>query len=391
MHLLHVITRLILGGAQQNTVLCCKAQVAAGHRVTLVYGPIYGPEGSLLEEAKASGAELREIRWMRRAVLPMHDWLCGRALRRLIRELKPDVVHTHSSKAGIIGRGAAWKERVPAVVHTIHGLPFHERQSRLVNAIYTRAERWAAKRCHKLIGVTQAMCDEFLSRSIGTPEQFTVIPSGMDIAPFEAAADDPAVRQRTREELDIPQDAPVVGIVARLDQLKGQTDLLDVLPDLRKTHPNVRLLFVGEGWHRAALEEQVKAQAMRDAVIFTGLVSPARVPSLIAAMDVHALPSYQEGQPRALVQALLTGVPVVGYDAGGIRDVCLNDRTGILVPLGDRAKLAEAIRSLLNDAALRRRFGETGRAFARERYDARIMVEQLQHVYEEVLSAQHKE
>ena len=387
MHILHIITRLILGGAQQNTVLCCKAQVAAGHRVTLAYGPIYGPEGSLLEEAKASGAELREIKWMRRAVLPVHDWLCGRALRKLIRELKPDVVHTHSSKAGIVGRGAAWKERVPAVVHTIHGLPFHERQSRLVNAIYTKAERWAAKRCHKLIGVTQAMCDEFLSRRIGKPAQYTVMPSGMDIAPFAAAADDPSLRQKTREELGIPQDAPVVGIVARLDKNKGQKDLLDILPGLRRTHPNLRLLFVGEGWLRATLEELVDLEGATDAVIFTGLVPPARVPSLIAALDVHALPSYEEGQPRALVQALLTGVPVVGYDAGGIRDVCLDGKSGILVPLGDRTKLAEAIRTLLDNVAMRHRFAAFGRAFAKEHYDARIMVEPLQRVYEDVLSA----
>lgn len=180
MKILHVITRLILGGAQQNTVMCCRAQVSGGHQVWLAYGPIYGPEGSLLEEAQASGAKLVQINAMRRTVLPFHDLRCYAALRRLIREIQPDIVHTHSSKAGILGRAAAWRQRVPAVIHTIHGLPFHTRQTRLLYKGYVAAERWAARRCHRLIGLTQAMCDAFAEHGIGRAEQFYVVPSGVD-------------------------------------------------------------------------------------------------------------------------------------------------------------------------------------------------------------------
>ncbi|MEX0741352.1 MAG: glycosyltransferase, partial [Phycisphaeraceae bacterium] len=121
MKILHLITRLILGGAQENTLLSCEGQAAAGHEVTLAFGPIYGPEGSLLERAQGGGYELAELSAMIRAVRPWTDVRCYYQVRKLIRELKPDVVHTHSSKAGIIGRAAAWAEGVPAVVHTIHG------------------------------------------------------------------------------------------------------------------------------------------------------------------------------------------------------------------------------------------------------------------------------
>ncbi|MEX0775622.1 MAG: glycosyltransferase family 4 protein [Phycisphaeraceae bacterium] len=383
MRILHIITRLILGGAQQNTVLSCAAQVRAGHDVTLAYGPIYGPEGSLLDEASASGATLVEIPSLRRAVSPVHDVLCYRALCKFVRRIRPDVVHTHSSKAGIVGRAAAWREQVPMVVHTIHGLPFHDRQSALVSAAYIALERWAAKRCHRMIGVTQAMVDAFTGHHIGRPEQFTVIPSGMDIGSFEVPA---GTRQQVRSELGIAPDAPVLGIVARLDRLKGQDDLLDVMPALAARHPAIRLLIVGGGWHRQALDRRVAEMKLGDRIIFTGLVPPARIPELLAAMDVHALPSYQEGQPRTMVQALLAGCAIVGYDAGGIGEVCINEQTGLLVPVGDRAALTVAIDRLLADARLRRQLAEQGRTYARQRFDHREMVRRIEDVYRSTMA-----
>ncbi len=385
MRILHIITRLILGGAQQNTLLCCRAQVKAGHQVHLAYGPIYGPEGSLYNTAVATGGKLHEVNSMRRAVLPVHDWFCYRALRKLIRDIEPDIVHTHSSKAGIVGRAAAWAEKVPGVVHTVHGLPFHPRNPAPVNALYIGLERWAARRCHRIIGVTQAMCDEFLTQRIGIPEQYTVAPSGMDIGEFTPGSD-PLVRQRVRAELNIPENAPVVGIVARLDKLKGQEDLLAITPALLAAHPDLRMVLVGDGWYRVALEQQVEQLQLRGRVIFTGLVKPERVPEMFSVMDVHVLPSYQEGQPRTLVQALLCGCAIVGYDAGGIKDVCQHEKTGLLVPLGDRQTLTQAVNRLLSDELYRKQLAQQGQAFARTHYDHRTMIRKLEEVYEQVLA-----
>jgi len=384
MKILHVITRLILGGAQKNTVMSCAAQVNAGHDVHLAFGPIYGPEGSLLDEARKAGVKTIEIASMRRAVLPVHDYVCYRALRRVIRELKPDVVHTHSSKAGIVGRGAAWAERVGAVIHTIHGLPFHDRQSRVIHHAYVMLERWAGRRCHKMIGITQAMCDAFAEKRIGRPEQFTVIPSGIDIDAFAA---DTAPREVTRKAYGIGKDAPVIGIVARLDPLKGHDDLLDVLPALIERQPDVTMLFVGDGWHREALEKRVAEKGWEQRVIFAGLVPPMQVPSLLRAMDVMALPSYQEGQGRTLVEALICGCAIVGYRVGGIPEVCIDGRTGLLAEVGNREQLGKALLSLLDDPPHRRQLAEQGAQHARDVFDVRSMTRQIEAVYQEVLAS----
>lgn len=382
MKILHIITRLIVGGAQENTVICCDAQKQAGHDVTLAYGPIYGPEGSLLGKAQRTGINLVEIPAMRRAILPLHDWRCYNQLRRLIRELKPDVVHTHSSKAGIVGRAAAWAENVPAVIHTIHGLPFHERQSRIVYHAYVTAERWAARRCHKLVGITQAMCDAFAEHRIGEAHQFSVIPSGVDI---QAVTPAPGTRQRVREELGLTDDQPVVGIVARLDPLKGQEDLISILPLLVEKHRKLKLLLVGDGWHRPALEAMVAESGMQQHVIFAGLVSKERVMEYLAAMDINALPSYQEGQGRTLVEALAAGCAIVGYNAGGIGEVCIDNVTGKLGPVGDRQALAQNVLWLLDHPQERHQLADAGRKHVMEHFDVSIMTSRLEALYHQSL------
>ena len=388
MRILHIITRLIAGGAQQNTVTSCAAQVAAGHDVHLAYGPIYGPEGSLLDAAKASGGALIEVPSMRRSILPGHDWFCYRALRKIIREIKPDVVHTHSSKAGILGRASAWKENVRAVIHTIHGSPFHEHQPWPVRRAYIAAERWAAKRCHKLVGITQPMVDLFLAQQIGTPAQYCVIPSGVDVSLWSAARGvaSQSLRTTIRSELQIPSASPIIGIVARIDPLKGHADLLKITQELAATHPDMRLLFVGDGFHRAAIESLARELNIADRITITGFVPLARVAQLYHAMDVMVLPSYQEGQSRTLVEALLTGCPIVAYDTGGIREVCIDQVTGRLVPTGHLAALRDAIVWSLDHPDEAHKLAEQGREHAIQKFDQRVMCAMIETLYQETLT-----
>ncbi len=383
MRIVHIITRLILGGAQQNTILTAAHQVQRGHEVHLAYGPIYGPEGSLLADARASGAHLHEVATLRRAVLPPHDLLCYIALRRLIRRLRPGVVHTHSSKAGILGRAAAWAERVPVVVHTIHGLPFHDQQPLWLYRAYVLAERLAAARCHALVGITQAMVDAFHREGIGAGRPFSVIPSGVDTRRF-TVADSDRDRAALRAELGLGDhaDAFIIGIVARLDRLKGQRDLLEVLPEIRRrSQRSVHLLLVGDGWDRPAIERLIAQRGLGDAVTLTGLVPLDRVPQYLRAMDLMALPSYQEGQGRTLVEAMLCGTPVVAYAAGGIPQVCQDGLTGRLVPVGDREGLTEAILELLHHPALARQLADAARAHARTHFSAEAMTGRLEALY----------
>ncbi len=384
MKILHIITRLIQGGAQQNTVLSCGAQVRAGHEVHLAYGPIYGPEGSLLDEAKASGAVLHEVSSMRRAVNPWHDVGCYFALRRLIREVRPDVVHTHSSKAGVIGRAAGWAEGISVVVHTVHGLPFHDRQAGWVHGVYVALEKWAARRCHHLIAITPAMVEAFKEKGIAEADKLTVIPSGVDLARFEVGED---ARGAARERLGIALGVPVVALLGRLDALKGHDDVLDVLPGLLERFEGLQLLFMGDGWRREHLESRIRDEGLGKNVRLMGLIPHEQVRNVLPAADVKVLPSYQEGQSRTLIEALLCGCGIVAYDAGGIPSICIDGETGKLAAVGDKAALAEAIVWMIEHPRERGAMVERGRVLVREKYSAESMTRELEGLYQGLLAA----
>ena len=379
MRIMHISTRLILGGSQENTVLSCEGQAERGHTVNLVYGPIYGPEGSLLERVRKHGRiEAIETRHLVREVSPLPDLRAYRELRHLIRDFKPDVVHTHSSKAGVLGRLAAWRLGVPCIVHTIHGLPFHPYQSKLRNALYIRAERIAAKRCHRIITVADAMRRQALAAGIGRPPQYVTVYSGMEVDRFTNAS---WSRREVRSQLGYAEDDFVLGTVSRLAELKGHDDLLDALATLMRTRTNLKLLWVGDGWWRDRLLKRVADLGLSDRVTDTGLVEPELIPKYLQAMDVLAHPSYREGLPRSVPQALLSGVPVVVYDLDGADEVCADGEVGTLVAPGDLPGLREAVQWMMDHPQERRAMGRRGRERCRDRFAAETMVEQLERIY----------
>lgn len=383
MRIMHISTRLILGGSQENTVLSCEGQAEDGHAVSLVYGPIMGPEGSMLERADAHGGiETILCPSMVRELAPRKDLRCRKELREIIGDWKPDVVHTHSSKAGIIGRAVAWDLGVPAVIHTIHGLAFHPYQARWRNLIYITAERYAATRCHRILCVAAAMRDQALAESIGTREQYQVVWSGMDT---EAFLECPTTRDEIRAELGLGEDDFVIGQVSRLAELKGHDDVLDACGDLLRSDPNAKLLWVGDGYWADRLFARAEAEGVRDRIVSTGLVPPERIPHLHRAMDVLVHASYREGLPRVVTQGMLSGLPVVAYDVDGTREVCIDGETGWLVPPGDRGTLQTAVESVRSDPAGARERAAAGRALCRERFAARAMVDALDEIYREVL------
>lgn len=384
--ILHLITRLILGGAQQNTVLSCASQRAAGHDVHLAVGPTVGPEGDLYREAEQAGAVLHHEPTLVRKASVTKDISCYRALRHLIQQVNPDIVHTHSSKAGILGRAAAWKEGGRsgrrAVVHTVHGLGFNDRQRPMTRRLYIGLERYAARRCHRLIAITPQMVDAFDEHRIAPREQFTVVPSGVELDRFAPSA--PAVRAEVRDRYGIPQDTHVVGLLGRLDALKGQRDLIEVYPRLSQALGDqpIHLLFIGDGFDRPNVERAIADAGLADRVTITGLVPYGEVAGVLSAVDVSVLPSYQEGQSRTLVESLMCGVPVVGYAAGGIPSIIRDGETGRLVPVGDKPALAEAIRATLQDPAAARSMAEAGAAHVRKQFDVSTMAESIQAVYD---------
>jgi glycosyltransferase involved in cell wall biosynthesis len=383
LRIMHISTRLILGGSQENTVLSCEGQADRGHTVSLVYGPIYGPEGSMLERARRHGGfETIETPHLVRQLSPVTDLRCYRDLRRLIRDWKPDVVHSHSSKAGILARHAAWRLRVPCVVHTIHGLPFHPYLSKLRNAVYIRAEQGAAKRCHKIICVADAMREQALAARIGRREQYVTVYSGMETEPF---LEPPWLRPKVREQLGFTDDDFVLGTVSRLAELKGHDDLLEALGPLMTQRQNLKLLWVGDGWWRDRLLKRVNDMGLGPRVVHTGLVGPDEIPKLMLAMDVLAHPSYREGLPRAVPQALLSEVAPIVYDVDGAREVCVDGAVGRLVAPGDLAALRDAVQWMMDHPQQRLAMGRRGRELCRHRFDAQAMVEALESVYASIL------
>jgi glycosyltransferase involved in cell wall biosynthesis len=405
MRILHISTRLILGGSQENTALSCEEQARRGADVHLAFGPIYGPEGSLLNRVRdfrtedGRGITTHVVPHMVREVAPTNDARAYRELRALVRALKPDVVHTHSSKAGILGRTAAWDEDTPRVVHTIHGPPFmpveggamERAKTQINNGIYTVAERFAAERCHAIVSVADAMTREFLRRGIGQPNLYTTVRSGMEVERYLNAAPGEE-RANIRARLGLAPMDFVVGTVARLAQHKGHDDILTALAPRMRAEPSWKLLWVGDGWWRERLLARARALGLRVAeldrgeatqaqLLVTGLVPPERIPAMIRAMDVLAHPSSREGLPRTLPQALLCGVCPVAYDADGTGEACREMETGRLVPVGDVGRLRDAIEWCAANPEARERLASAGRAWCAREFSVAAMVDGLEKVY----------
>jgi glycosyltransferase involved in cell wall biosynthesis len=382
MKIVHVITRLIVGGAQENTLISCEGQHRAGHDVTLIAGPAIGPEGSLLERAMAGGYRVEVVDQMRRAILPGKDYSAYRSLVKRLREIGPDVVHTHSSKAGIIGRNAATKVGVPAVIHTIHGLAFTASTSVMVNGFYKFLERRAAPLTTRIVTVADAMREQSLAAKIGRPEQYVTVYSGMETGPF---VNPPVGREEVRRQLGLREDDVVVGTIARLFHMKGHDDLLDLARRLCNQYPRLKFLWVGDGILRTQFEEQIEKMSLKKRFRFTGLVPPSRIPELTNAMDVVAHPSRREGLARAIVQGQLAGKPVIAYDVDGNREGFLDRESGYLIPAFDRESFGSWLRVFLEDRNVRAEMGRKGREFALARFSAQKMVEDLEKVYAEAL------
>jgi len=388
MKILHIITRLIVGGAQENTLLTCEGLAKRGHEVILLTGPSEGREGSLMQRAQTSGYRVITTPHLVRAPHPWHDAAAYFEIKKLCRDLKPDVVHTHSSKAGIIGRAAGWHVKTqdkPIVIHTIHGLPFHPYQNAAVNRLWITLEKWAARRCDHIITVADAMTMQAMAAGVGDGRSslFSTVYSGMDVEPFIHPRTD---RASLRQQLAIPANRFVFVTIARLQPLKGHDDLLQQAEALFAAVPDAHFLWIGDGVFRPRFEAAIRAKGWADRFTLTGLVPPERVPELLPAADALVHPSYREGLARALPQGLLAGLPVISYDCDGAGEVCITGKTGMLVPTGDATALRAAMVQLAADRTAASQLGETGRLLCLSRFPAAVMVEQIEAVYRRALA-----
>jgi len=380
----HLITRLIIGGAQENTLFTCYGLNERGHRVTLLTGPPLGPDGSLLEEARNRGLEIRLIPVLKRRVDPFSDLISFCAIYYYLCREKPDILHTHSAKAGILGRLAAGlMRRRPRVIHTIHGLPFYHYQNRILNFIYIAAEKLTALFTDQYISVADNLITKSLAAGIGKKDCYCTIYSGFAVEEFTSAS---RRKSEVRRRYGFRDDEIIIGKVARLFHLKGHEFLLPAFAAVKQEFPQSRLFLVGDGILRPELEEMAENLGIREAITFAGLLSPREIPEAISAMDLLVHVSLREGLPKAVAQALAGGVTVIAFDVDGTREVVVDGVTGFLVPPQDSEKLLAAILSALRNPEKSQAMAQAGQQFVLNNFAVNLMISRIEAVYEKVLT-----
>jgi glycosyltransferase involved in cell wall biosynthesis len=382
---LHPITRLIIGGAQENTMLTAdlmnKGAVGDGrYQVAIVCGLQTGPEGSLIEEVRARGTPLTIMPELRREVSPANDLKVLLKLARMMRRGRYQIVHTHSSKAGVVGRVAARMARIPVIVHTVHGWSFHQQLTPRKLRFYVALEKIGDWCGHAAILVAEEDRAKGLAQGIHNAVNYTVVRSGIELDRFGHPRIPSA---EMRRQLGLPENGLVVGSVTRLSPQKAPLDLIAAFSHVQRQFPDAWFVVVGDGPLRPEVEASIQQLGLTGRVILTGLRRD--VPELMAALDVFALSSLWEGLPRVLPQAMATGLPIVCTRADGTAEVIHEGQNGFLIEPGRPKLLGNRIVQLLHDPDLRQRMGAYGRQLAPE-FSAEKMVQEIDELYRKLLA-----
>lgn len=391
MKVVHIITRLILGGAQENTLITCRLLAQRGHDVTLITGPAIGPEGELFEKTKDESYEVIVVDEMIRAIHPFKDLIAYRKIKKHLKNLQPDIVHTHSAKAGVLGRYAANKirrtqnaEHRTKIVHTIHGLAFHPYQSNLLNLFYVAVEKAATKHTDSFVSVADAMTKQSLDAGIGSPNKFVTAYSAVDEEAFLSQLPEEQLTE-FRVNYGISKDAVVLATVARLFELKGHDYIIESAKELSKRFDKAIWLFVGDGNLSDYYRDQVTKLGLAHCIKFTGLLPPSQIPLALQASDILVHCSLREGLARAIPQAMLCGKPAVAFDLDGSPEV-VSENTGRLIEPQNVEQLIKACAELIGGKELRQRLGSSARESVKEKFAPDTMVNVIEGVYERLLS-----
>ncbi|HUJ78832.1 MAG TPA: glycosyltransferase family 4 protein [Nitrospiria bacterium] len=386
---LHLITRLDRGGSAENTLLTVTGLDPKRYRVMLASGAsgesrMTPDEQTSLDQrltaADAVGVERVMIPSLVRRLSPWRDAAALLAMCRLIRAFKPHIVHTHTSKAGALGRVAARLCGVPLVVHTPHGHIFYGYYGRLLSACAVAAERWLGRMTDALIALTEAGRQEYLERRIAPSERLHAVHSGIQLVSDDRGRPTLAAARR---DLGLLAREPVIGILGRLVPIKGHRYLIEALPAVLKEFPSALLLVVGEGPERDSLASLAASLGVSGQIRMIGARSDLL--RYVAACDVIVQPSLNEGMGRTVLEALVMGKPVIASQVGGLPDLIVHGRNGLLVPPASPSALAHAICSLCWDPVrLRRMSGEARRSVGRQ-FSVAAMVEAIDRLYGDLL------
>lgn len=371
-----VITRLNVGGPSLQAMLLTKRLDPQRYATILVCGVPGEREGDMLALRPESGVEPIVLPGLQREISPLDDLRTLWQLIRIFRTYRPDVVHTHLAKAGVLGRIAARLTGVPVVIHTFHGNVLRGYFSAGRSRAFTFIERFMARLSTCVIAISAEQCRQLEELHIAPKDRIVELPLGLDLRPFLSGS--PGTLRR---ELDLAAGSELVGIVARLVPIKRIDVFLDAAAILSARRPDVTYVVIGDGPLRQALEDRVRRDGSR--IRFLGW--RADLPSVYADLDVVALTSDNEGTPVSVIEGLVAGRAVVATDVGGVRDVIGGPEAGRIVPPDDPGAVANAIEELLGDADLRARLGAAGRARVFPAYDVTTLVQRVSDLYEERL------
>jgi glycosyltransferase involved in cell wall biosynthesis len=378
---LQVITRLIVGGAQETVMYNAALLDQDRFHVEVLAGPQTGSEGSLIEEVCARDIQLTIMPDLIREITPKHDLLALLKLTRLMRQDEYTIVHTNSSKAGILGRLAARLAGVPIIVHTVHGWSFHEHMAPWKRRLFITLEQLTASFTNALIVVTERDIGKGLHAGIGRSNQYYLIRSAIPLDEFNPLR---VNRNAARDELGIPLDAPVLGNVGRFSAQKNPLDWIRVAALVAAEMPTCHFLLVGDGPLRSEVEQLITEKGLSDITILTGLRRD--VANMLSAIDVFLLTSLWEGLPRVIPQAMAMQLPVVANRVDGSAEAIVSGKTGFLCTPGDLHDLSDHCLNLLRDKNLRTEMGRQGRAYALDEFDVYRMVDQTMALYENLLT-----
>jgi glycosyltransferase involved in cell wall biosynthesis len=379
--ILHIITRLDVGGSAENTLLTAAGQQVMGNAVSIICGISDNPASDNETTAAAIGVTILRIPALRRPISPLNDLIASFRLYRHLRKNRYDLVHTHTSKAGIVGRIAARFAGVKCIVHTPHGHIFYGYFSRTITRIFIFAEWLTMRWTDALITLTQHEKDDYLKVGIGPAERIHPIFSGIDLGPFLSAGDE---RERLRAEFGLNESHFILGTVARLVEVKNHQLIVRAAHHLKQYQDSLRFLFVGDGELHQELQRMVADDGLEKMFIFAGWRRD--IAALLSAFDVFVMVSRNEGMGRAFVEAQAAGLPVIGTAVGGVPEVLVEGETGFLVGPDDSEALASRISALYTDRASLGQMAAACRAWVNPRFSDAVMVSKIDAVYQQCFS-----
>lgn len=378
--ILRIFSRLNVGGPSLHVIHLAAGLEAHGFVTRLVVGRESEREGNLMDLALERHVDVLALSGLGREIRPLDDLRALVGLVRLTRRFRPHVVHTHTAKAGVLGRAAALLAGVPVVVHTYHGHVLREYFGRVTSAVFRAVERVLARGTDGLVTVSESVKRDLVEMAIAPAQRIRVVPLGLELAPFT----EPLPRGVLRAAAGFAAQAPLVGMVGRLAPVKDVPTFLRAARRVHAVRPDVRFSLVGDGPLRASLEAEAAALGLADAVCFHGWRRD--LPAVYGDLDVVVNASRNEGTPVALIEALAAARPVVATAVGGTPDVLSDGAFGSLVPAQDDAALAAAVLSVLEAPPAAAR-AEAARAHVLARYGVPRLLDDLSSLYRELLAA----